>query len=211
MLRGYGMAQYTEQQLRVLRDRWKEHERELKALLPVLKVYLNWHGSDEYKALMEGIGPLSGEVETVERDLRGVDLSHTQLIGAYLGEANLFSAELSGANLLGADLSGADLQEVRMSGANLIDANLNRVDLRGAVLNEANLMGARLREANLNGVKLRGANLIGADLRGIRFFGGADFAGAKWWGSEMSEGSQFCFYLQDYFTRRNRTTGRFSG
>lgn len=45
------MAEYTEEQLQALRARWKGHEDELKALIPVIRSNPKWQESEEYKAL----------------------------------------------------------------------------------------------------------------------------------------------------------------
>jgi len=111
-----------------------------------------------------------------EANLRGADLSWTNLYradlsGANLREANLSEVDLSwadlfGANLRGASLSEADLYLADLSWANLREANLSGANLSGANLSGANLSGANLSGANLSGANLREANLSGADLRG---------------------------------------------
>jgi hypothetical protein len=66
------------------------------------------------------------------RDLRGADLSLTNLAGADLNRVSFIDANLSKANL-----SGAFLQEARMAGANVSEANLSRADLHGSDIFEA--------------------------------------------------------------------------
>ena len=73
-----------------------------------------------------------------------------------LGDADLRGLNLSGTNLCGADMYGASL-----GGADLSCANLESADLRGADLSDA-----RLCQADLSGAALGGANLAGADLSG---------------------------------------------
>jgi len=90
------------------------------------------------------------ENSTVNTDLK-LDLSGADLRGADLTETNLNNADLRGANLVGADLSGADLVGSNLSGADLSGADLCFADLTGADLSEANLHRANLREADLTG------------------------------------------------------------
>jgi len=125
------MADYSKQQMEQLRDRWKGHEEELRALIPVIKADPMWHESKEYKALMEALGPLPPAVEVAERDLRGI----------YLKEV-----DLSGAKLSRTDLSGADLENVGMRNADLLEA-----DLRKAILNTTDLRGCDLRGIQVDG------------------------------------------------------------
>ncbi len=77
---------------------------------------------------------------------------------------DLRGANLSGSDLSDASLSGANLSEARLKGANLTGANLSTAYLRNADLSGANLTGAFLDKANLNGANLTGANLTGAKL-----------------------------------------------
>jgi uncharacterized protein YjbI with pentapeptide repeats len=113
-------------------------------------------------------------------DLRGIDFSLKNLIGANLHEANLSNADFHGANLSGANLRGAILVDADLSGANLSWANLNWADLTRASLNTTNLSGAsiigaklirgNLRQAMLREANLRDANLKEADLSGSDLF-----------------------------------------
>jgi hypothetical protein len=79
-----------------------------------------------------------------------LDLSGTDLRGAYL----------HGARFQRADLRGSNLQ-----GANLMGARLHQADLRGASLEDADLAAADLTEATLFSARLKGANLTSA--RGV--------------------------------------------
>jgi uncharacterized protein YjbI with pentapeptide repeats len=109
-------------------------------------------------------------------DLRGANLSDTDLRGSNLRGANLSDTDLSRANLRNATLSGAnlsdtDLSRASLSGANLSDANLRNADLRNADLSGANLRNATLSGANLSGASLSGANLSDANLRNATLSG----------------------------------------
>ncbi|NER98911.1 MAG: pentapeptide repeat-containing protein [Symploca sp. SIO1B1] len=77
-----------------------------------------------------------------------IDLSNTDIAGAYLSEANL--------------------QEVFFYGANLQEAILYQTDLQRASLQETNLQGAILTEANVQGVLLDRANLEDTDLTDVK-------------------------------------------
>ena len=79
-------------------------------------------------------------------------------------------------NLRGADLSGSDLRDTKFSKADLSGANLRNTDLRNAYfgdadLGSANLSGADLRGAYFGGADLFWADLSGADLRGVDLSG----------------------------------------
>ena len=101
----------------------------------------------EYRELI-----LKAATEVV--DLRGADLS-----GTNLSWADLRGADLSGTNLSWADLRGADLSGTNLSGTNLSWADLSGTNLSGTNLSWADLRGADLRGANLSDADLRGANL----------------------------------------------------
>ena len=109
-----------------------------------------------------------------DANLHGIDLSCTDLRGAYLSCTDLHGADLHGtdlsgaclygANLHGADLSCTDLSSTCLYGANLHGADLIGTNLHGADLNGTDLRGADLRCANLSGANLIGINLIDASL-----------------------------------------------
>jgi uncharacterized protein YjbI with pentapeptide repeats len=123
-------------------------------------------------------------------ELSGVDLRGASLFAANLPEANLGAADLRGANLseaflTWANLSGADLRGTNLVGANLSEAFLFRADLREADLFRANLVGANLAEANLCGTNLseaflRGAQLIETDLRNATLTGSSVHGVSVW-------------------------------
>jgi len=89
-------------------------------------------------------------------NLRGVDLSHSDLTEAKLRWSNLKYTDLSYSCLVGARLYNSNLE-----GAEMYDA-----DLRHARFEYANLRGADLRGADLRSATFYGADLRGADLRG---------------------------------------------
>lgn len=82
-------------------------------------------------------------------NLRGINLSKTDLVLADLREVDLSGADLTGAMLIGANLSGAKLSGAKLIGANLNTANLCRANLMGADLCQANLFETNLIESNL--------------------------------------------------------------
>lgn len=150
-----------------------------------------------------GAGPVDwrGENQRVGLDLRGVDLSYTNLRGLPLtrclgglerkewigwSEANteqlstasvcfkgadLFEARMEGAILTGAMLQEADLRLAQLQGADLRHANLQEVNLTGADLTGVNLTGANLQKAYLTGAQLSESKLHRADLRAAVLFG----------------------------------------
>lgn len=122
-------------------------------------------------------------------DLRGMDLSETNLCRANLQMADLRGADLHGARLWEADLLAADLQGVDLREAVLWVTVMRDADIRHAHLRRANLRDADLRCADLQGADLRGADLqrarlCNADLRDADLRG-ADLRGANLWGVDM--------------------------
>jgi uncharacterized protein YjbI with pentapeptide repeats len=127
--------------------------------------------------------------------LKGANLSGANLFGAYLyraylNRANLIGADLYGANLNGAYLNLAYLNEAYLNGANLDGANLDGANLKGAYLIGANLIGAYLNGANLDGANLDGANLnrailFGANLNGAELIE-ANLNGAILFGANLN-------------------------
>jgi uncharacterized protein YjbI with pentapeptide repeats len=67
-----------------------------------------------------------------EADLRGANLTLTNLSGADLRKATLLLTNLSEAELRGADLSEADLTNAILTSANLTGADLTGADLKTA-------------------------------------------------------------------------------
>jgi len=127
----------------------------------------------------------------LNRDLRGVDLS-----GSDLREAVLPGANLTGADLSGADLNGATLLDVDFTQADLSGACLDGADLGGAVFVQTNLagtqfQGATLRTAHFEHADLTGSNFRGADLDEVGMYfcslEGADLSAAKLNGARFDE------------------------
>ena len=111
-----------------------------------------------------------------EANLRGIDLSSTNISDANLQEADLSNSKLSGARLSGADLSRANLSRAELVETDLSRANLNRAELIEADLSRANLSRAELVEADLSRAKLGRADLSGADLSSAKL-GRTDLSG----------------------------------
>ncbi len=103
-------------------------------------------------------------------DLRGQDLSGTDL-----GGANLQHADLSGTTLVRADLKAARMRDARLVRTDLEGALLGGAELQRADLTRARLLGADLRGATLQGARLRAAKLIGAQVDSLE---GCDVSGA---------------------------------
>jgi uncharacterized protein YjbI with pentapeptide repeats len=105
-------------------------------------------------------------------DLKGVNLSETNLERARLEGANLERSFFISANLKAAILRNANLERIHLRGANLDRAVLTNASLRSAALykvdlQNANLMGADLEGADLQSANLENANLEGANLKGV--------------------------------------------
>jgi len=142
------------------------------------------------------------EYPEIHPNLRGADLSNTELAGADLEFADLSGANLSQtvlnlAFLLNANFSDADMHmvnlsycvangETKLGRADLKHANLTGSKLIGVDLNEANLQIANLCDANLNRARLRNANLSFANLRGTDL-SQADIRGANFSNSDLSD------------------------
>jgi Pentapeptide repeats (8 copies) len=94
--------------------------------------------------------------------LRGADLQHCNLAGAYLGDRLGRRVDLSGADLYQADLSGASLRGATARGTVFYGAVLSGTVLENADLAEADLRDADLAGARFDGAELRGARVAGA-------------------------------------------------
>ena len=130
---------------------------ELKDLLTEIRVHARmptcWEAGHRWRAdIKQKLQGCHRQLDGV--DLRGADLSFTQLQAA-----SCDSIQLQGANLVRADLRGANLEN-----ANLQGANLYRAQLHGACLAHADLRGANLHSADLTGADMDSVKLAGADL-----------------------------------------------
>ncbi|WP_439382098.1 pentapeptide repeat-containing protein [Amycolatopsis lexingtonensis] len=96
-------------------------------------------------------------------DLRGLQLTHGDLIDTQLRYVNLARSWLQGARFDRSDLREADLRRSRLERASLFGVSLLR-----AYLAESNLSGADLRESDLRGASLQDAVLDDAILSGAR-------------------------------------------
>jgi uncharacterized protein YjbI with pentapeptide repeats len=138
------------------------------------------------------------------RDLRVIDLSNYNFIGANLEGANLRKKNLTGKNLTGAKLVNAKLEKAKLSkailsnttstNANFTDANLTEAKLQESFLFKANFTNATLIKANLKGAYLsttifKKANLKEADLEGANLTRAdlkeADLTGANLTGANL--------------------------
>ena len=97
-------------------------------------------------------------------NLRGSNLSRTQLIGVRLQEADLSECDLKEAILSG-EFGGAILRNANLESAT-VTGDFHRVDMRGANLSNANLHSTEMVSACLVGANLSGTNCSFADFRG---------------------------------------------
>jgi hypothetical protein len=130
--------------------------------------------AEDVQAVLAVLGHRPRNKEVV--NLSGTDLRGAFLFGAHLERANLFGAHLEGAKLVkarlqGANLSGAHLERANLFGAHLEGAKLVKARLQGAFLGKAHLEGAILFEAHLEGAILFEARLEGAKLDDARLQG----------------------------------------
>ncbi|MGY6661005.1 MAG: pentapeptide repeat-containing protein [Glycocaulis sp.] len=117
-------------------------------------------------------------------DLRGFNLSRSDLQAVYAHRANLHGTQLEGANLRRAALNDSNLQDAVLMGANLSEsllenakmfraglmmANLENAWIASADLRDCSLFHSNLSRALLFNSNLDGASLYGADLSSARF------------------------------------------
>ncbi|MCB0121985.1 MAG: pentapeptide repeat-containing protein [Caldilineaceae bacterium] len=100
-----------------------------------------------------------------------IDLTETNLSGAYLSGIDFSGADLRGADIAGAWFSDADFTGADLSKVEARTANFMKADMRGATLAQATFYRAfmphvRLAGADLRGTNLNEAHLADADLSG---------------------------------------------
>lgn len=162
-------------------------------------------------------GEEHGRLQLGGANLRGADLSYTDLEGTRFTGADLRAVDFRGADLAGADFSNAQLHRADFRGAKLsgatLDGNLTECRFQGAVLDEADLRRATIEEADLSEVRMRrahlewtnpvGASFAGSDLQGLKMsqacFEGASFRDADLEGTTFEE----CVLAQAIFDGAN--------
>jgi uncharacterized protein YjbI with pentapeptide repeats len=125
---------------------------------------------------VEQFRPILSMAQLNGADLKGYNLSYSDLRRARLREAQLVGADLHGALMNFANLSGAKLMRAKVWSANLSQAvlagaNLRRADFRATSLRRADLRGADFTEANLRLVSMAKANVTGAIFDGAHVYG----------------------------------------
>lgn len=115
----------------------------------------------------------SGEynLNGMERDFRGADLSGGDFSNAWFTDAILVGVRLVGTSFYRADLQSADLTGADLTGADLVRANLDEAVLRSARLDGTDMVRASLCDVDASGASFRrtrflGASLIDTDMRG---------------------------------------------
>lgn len=117
------------------------------------------HILDEHTIWLASAGKDGRRANFRQADLRGVDLSGSNLIEASFRGADLSGSNLSQSDLRGADFSEAILNQTNLSCSNLTGAILSRADLRTSIFD-----GAHMQSADMSNAMLIGANLSGLDL-----------------------------------------------
>jgi uncharacterized protein YjbI with pentapeptide repeats len=113
------------------------------------------------------------------KNLRGADLSYSDLRSAILDKSNLvgvnfFSSTMQNISIKGADASLSNFTECRMYGANLERTNFSSAtlvcaDLTFAKLNYCDLKNSNLYNASLRDAHIKEVNLAAAFLYGTKF------------------------------------------
>ncbi|MFC8533271.1 pentapeptide repeat-containing protein [Streptomyces sp. NPDC057249] len=116
------------------------------------------------RRLEEWIPSETYNLNGMERDFRGADLSGGDFSNCWFTDAVLVDVRLVGASFYRADLRSADLTRADLTGADLVKANLDEAILRSAVLDGADMVGASLSDVDARGASFRGTRPIGAEL-----------------------------------------------
>jgi hypothetical protein len=141
---------YTEEEKKILRERWTEEK--VEAVVRALQT-----GKDLGR-LVPSCPAFA--IEVTPNGGRQIDMPpQADLRGIPLKRVFLDDADLRGAWLQGANISEGRLRHSLLEGANLQGANLYSADLEGAHLELCNLQSASLRKSNLQRTDLRSANL----------------------------------------------------
>jgi phospholipase C len=109
------------------------------------------------------LDPATGQIDLHGQSLRG-DHQGADWANGNLSGVDLSNSDLEGAFVPGADLSNANLHHIGGAGIDLAGANLT-----GASLNEADLSGGTLHGANLSGADLSNADLTGVNVSGVKW------------------------------------------
>ncbi len=112
---------------------------------------------------------IENKVDLRGSNLSGSDLSNCNLRGSdlrdcYLSNCNLRGSDLRDCYLSGSDLRGSDLRGSNLSSSDLRDCDLSDCNLRGSDLSDCDLSDCNLRGSDLRGSNLSGSNLSGSDL-----------------------------------------------
>jgi uncharacterized protein YjbI with pentapeptide repeats len=170
------------------------------------------HNDDLLDALLEGGDRWRSFRNNGSMDnLKGIELSETDLSTKNLADLDLSGIDFFRTNLQFANLKKSDLSKAELTEANLQNAALYKCDLRGAVLQEADLTAADLSECDCTGADFRGANLNGTNLRGAILcnanFSNADLTGAKLCDADLTSAN----FRSANFTETDLTQVKFGG
>jgi hypothetical protein len=128
-------------------------------------------------------------------DLKGINLT----------SSNLYFGKLAGVDLSDSDLSGSNLVRATLSSTNLRNAKLDNTIADGASFFGSDLHSASLRHSSLEGVSFEQANLTGAILSGS-YLGEAFFACTTLDGVDFSETTMgITWHASKYAARGSRT------
>jgi uncharacterized protein YjbI with pentapeptide repeats len=130
----------------------------------------------ELKSAAEQVFLSSDPSESGWIDLRGIDLSRSDLHGCFV-RADLSYATLDGADLTEADLLYCGLSRASLKGVHAKAAVMSGIMATGASFDDANLPGVIFTSAILKGASFQRANLERAMLD-LTEVDGADFRGA---------------------------------